>query len=84
MNRARTGRLRDRFHDVALGVWAVGVTATGNMLGLSHAEHDALEAGHRADLLMAAGERMLSAGAHAVISGIGDLPTILPTLGPTP
>jgi len=66
------------------GVWAVGVTATGNMLGLSHAEHDALEAGHRADLLMAAGERMLSAGAHAVISGIGDLPPILSTLGPTP
>jgi len=69
---------------VNAGVWAVGVTARGNMLGLSHAEHDALEAGHRADLLMAAGERMLSAGAHAVISGIGDLPPILSTLGPTP
>jgi hypothetical protein len=61
-------------------VWAVGVTATGNMLGLSQAEHDALDAGRRADLLMAAAERMMAAGAHAVISGIGELPGILATL----
>jgi phosphonoacetaldehyde hydrolase len=62
------------------GVWAVGVAATGNMLGLSRAEHDALDAGRRADLLMAAAERMMAAGAHAVISGIGELPGILATL----
>jgi phosphonoacetaldehyde hydrolase len=66
------------------GVWAVGVTATGNMLGLSPAEHDALDAGRRADLLMAAAERMMAAGAHAVISGIGDLAGILATLEGSP
>ena len=66
------------------GVWAVGVTATGNMLGLSRAEHDALEPGRRADLLIAAAERMLAAGAHATISAIGDLPALLPRLGDVP
>ena len=59
------------------GVWAVGVTATGNMLGLTRPEHDALAPGHRADLLKAAAEQMHAAGAHAVIEGIGDLPAIL-------
>ncbi|RLS41998.1 MAG: phosphonoacetaldehyde hydrolase [Planctomycetota bacterium] len=59
------------------GAWAVGVTATGNMLGLTRPEHDALAPGHRADLLKAAAEQMHAAGAHAVIEGIGDLPAIL-------
>jgi hypothetical protein len=54
------------------------------MLGLSRAEHDALEPGRRADLLIAAAERMLAAGAHATISGIGDLPALLPRLGDVP
>ena len=58
-------------------VWAVGVTATGNMLGLTRPEHDALAPGHRADLLKAAAAQMHAAGAHAVIEGIGDLPAIL-------
>jgi phosphonoacetaldehyde hydrolase len=66
------------------GVWAVGVTATGNMLGLTRSEHDALDAGRRADLLMAAGERMMAAGAHAVVSHIGDLPGILAALEGSP
>lgn len=62
------------------GVWAVGVTATGNMLGLTRAEHDALEPSHRADLLAAATERMRNAGAHAVVDVIGSLPAALATL----
>jgi len=66
------------------GVWAVGVTATGNMLGLSRADHDALEPGRRSELLETAGERMLAAGAHAAIGGIGDLPGVLHRFGGAP
>jgi len=65
---------------VNAGVWAVGVTATGNMLGLSQAEHDALDAEDRRRRLNVAAERMRAAGAHAVIDSIVDLPTILPRL----
>jgi len=66
------------------GVWAVGVTATGNMLGLSRAAHDALAPADRAARLAKARDAMLAAGAHAVIEGIGDLPALLPTLTGTP
>jgi len=66
------------------GVWAVGVTATGNMLGLSRAEHDALESDRRSELLETAAERMLAAGAHAAIGGIGDLPGVLHRFGGSP
>lgn len=66
------------------GVWAVGVTATGNMLGLTRAQHDALEPVRRAELLAAAAERMRQAGAHAVVDGIGRLPAALATLEGSP
>lgn len=66
------------------GVWAVGVTATGNMLGLSRPAHDALAPADRAARLAKARDAMLAAGAHAVIEGIGDLPALLPTLTGTP
>jgi phosphonoacetaldehyde hydrolase len=62
------------------GVWAVGVTATGNMLGLTRSEHDALEPARRAEMLAAAGARMRDAGAHAVVDGIGSLPAALAAL----
>jgi len=66
------------------GVWAVGVAATGNMLGMSRHEYDALDPGRRAHLVAAAAEAMLAAGAHAVIDGIGDLPALLARLGEAP
>lgn len=66
------------------GAWAVGVAATGNMLGLSRAAHDALNPSDRAVRLVKARETMLAAGAHAVIDGIGDLPAVLPTLNGRP
>lgn len=62
------------------GVWAVGVTATGNMLGLSRAAHDALTPTDRAIRLTKARDAMLAAGAHAVINGIEELPGLLSTL----
>lgn len=65
---------------VNAGVWAVGVTATGNMLGLSRAEHDALAPAERAERLAVAAERMRAAGADAVIESVAELPGLLPKL----
>jgi phosphonoacetaldehyde hydrolase len=62
------------------GVWAVGVSATGNMLGLSRAAHDALAPADREARLARAREAMLAAGAHAVVDGVVDVPKLLPTL----
>jgi len=66
------------------GAWAVGVTATGNMLGLSRAAHDALDPVDRADRLAQAGAAFGAAGAHAVIESVGQLPGLLPALVGTP
>lgn len=66
------------------GVWAVGVTATGNMLGLTRAEHDALSPTQRAERLAGAAERMRAAGAHAVVDCIGSLPAALASLEGSP
>lgn len=65
---------------VNAGVVAVGVTATGNMLGLSRAAHDALAPAERAERLAVAAERMRAAGADAVIESVAELPALLPTL----
>ena len=65
---------------VNAGVRAVGVTATGNMLGLARAEHDALAPAERAERLAVAAERMRAAGADAVIESVADLPALLPRL----
>ena len=66
---------------VNAGVRAVGVTATGNMLGLSRAEHDALSAADRSARLAAAAERMRAAGAHAVIESVAELPALVARAG---
>lgn len=63
------------------GAWAVGVTATGNMLGLSRADHDALAGEDRADRLALARAAMLAAGADAVVESIAELPALVATLG---
>jgi phosphonoacetaldehyde hydrolase len=65
---------------VNAGVRAVGVTATGNMLGLSQAAHDALGPAERAERLAVAAERMRAAGADAVIDSVAELPELLPRL----
>jgi len=74
----------DTLADVAAarnaGAWAVGVTATGNMLGLSRTAHDALPAADRVARLAEAHEAMLAAGAHAVVESVADVPAILTAL----
>lgn len=66
------------------GVWAVGVTATGNMLGLSRAAHDALSPADRTARLAEARRAMLAAGAHAVVESVAELPVCLKTLAGSP
>ncbi len=59
------------------GTWTVGVTQSGNELGLSAADASALS---RVDLetrVRLIEERLLNAGAHYVIRSIADLPPIL-------
>ena len=55
------------------GMWTVGVILTGNEIGLSKNDLDALDPAVRTRLAAAARARMEVAGAHYVIDGIADL-----------
>jgi phosphonoacetaldehyde hydrolase len=59
------------------GMWSVGITRTGNELGLSEEEERALPVGERAERLAAASERMLAAGAHATVESVADMLPVL-------
>lgn len=59
------------------GVWSVGVTQTGNMLGLPEAEFNALTDEDLQQRTQEAREAMLAAGAHYVIESVTDLPDLL-------
>ena len=59
------------------GMWTVGLSLTGNLLGLSEAEVKALSPDEREAENQIAAARLSQAGAHYVIDGIWDLPDIL-------
>jgi phosphonoacetaldehyde hydrolase len=59
------------------GMWSVGVAKTGNELGLSEAEVNALGTGELAARLEKAHQRMAAAGAHYVVDGVEDIPGVL-------
>ena len=59
------------------GMWTVGVTKTGNEVGLTEAEIAALAPGQLAVRMKKADERLTQAGAHYVIDGIADLPPVI-------
>lgn len=59
------------------GMWTIGLAKTGNELGLSKAEVDALPPGELKIKLDKAYQRLFSAGAHFVVDGIWDIPSIL-------
>jgi len=59
------------------GMWTVGVVMTGNEVGCTEAEVQAMDPGERARLRAAGYSRLRAAGAHAVIDGIGDLPAVI-------
>lgn len=56
------------------GVWTIGVTKTGNMLGLGRAATEALDPAELRDRLGRAERRMKAAGAHAVVDSINECP----------
>jgi phosphonoacetaldehyde hydrolase len=55
------------------GMWTVGVAVSGNALGLSLAEWQALSDDERSDRRQRASERLRKAGAHHVIDSVADL-----------
>jgi phosphonoacetaldehyde hydrolase len=63
------------------GMWTVGVTKTGNELGLSLAEVEALPPDDVACRLQAASRRMLEAGAHFTVEEVRQLPAVIAAIG---
>lgn len=71
-------KVGDTLPDIAegqnAGCWTVGLSQTGNELGLTQAEANALSQAELAARLAPIEQRMREAGAHAVIRSIADLP----------
>lgn len=59
------------------GMWTVGVTETGNEMGVSREELAALPSAERARRRARAGEKLAQAGAHYVIAGPEELPGVI-------
>jgi len=55
------------------GVWTVGVVMTGNMLGLTEAELQALPEAELQQRLAGGADRLLRSGAHYVVDGVADM-----------
>jgi phosphonoacetaldehyde hydrolase len=62
------------------GMWAVGISASGNEIGLPLDAWEALSAGERAERLEIATRRLHAAGAHFVIESIADLSAVIDTI----
>lgn len=62
------------------GMWTVGVSMTGNEIGLPQEELEALPFSRRRLLVARAKRRLLDAGAHAVVDGAADLMGVLPDI----
>jgi phosphonoacetaldehyde hydrolase len=61
----------------AAGCWTVGVAASGNGVGLSLAEYQALDEADRRYRVARAGKALSAAGAHLVIDTVAELPWAL-------
>lgn len=59
------------------GTWTVGVSATGNQIGLSLQEYEALSVDERNARLSVARERYEAVGAHYVIDSIAELMPVI-------
>jgi phosphonoacetaldehyde hydrolase len=59
------------------GTWTVGLAKTGNEVGLSLEEVNALGAEQLAGLLMKARQELARVGAHYVVDSIADLPEVV-------
>ncbi|MFZ2100150.1 MAG: HAD hydrolase-like protein, partial [Oricola sp.] len=61
----------------AAGTWTVGVSETGNEIGLSEEALAALPARERIDLANVAAKRLTDAGADYVVGSIAEIPSIV-------
>lgn len=61
----------------AAGMWTVGLSASGNEVGLSHAQWLALPQAEQARLREQAAAKLIAAGAHVVIDSVAELPAVL-------
>lgn len=61
----------------AAGMWAVGISVSGNEVGLPLDRWQALSDHDRAALREAAGRALQAAGAHHVIDSVADLPPVI-------
>lgn len=59
------------------GMWTVGVSQSGNLVGLSESELGALDAAERRRRIDAASRALRQAGAHVVIPTVAELPAAL-------
>lgn len=62
---------------LAAGTWTVGVTASGNAMGLDRSEYEALSPAERSAALSAARIALDGAGAHELIESVASLPAAL-------
>lgn len=59
------------------GCWTIGVTRTGNCLGLSLDEASVLDPAEKNRLCAAAGEQLQKAGAHVLVESVADIVPVI-------
>jgi phosphonoacetaldehyde hydrolase len=59
------------------GMWTIGVTDTGNEMGLTLEEYQAIDEGTKAARRVKAAEKLARAGAHYVVDGIEAVPALV-------
>ncbi|GHD58294.1 phosphonoacetaldehyde hydrolase [Jeongeupia chitinilytica] len=65
------------FEGLAAGMWTVGLSASGNEVGLTHEEWAALSPAEQAARRAPAEAKLYAAGAHFVVDSIADLPAVI-------
>jgi phosphonoacetaldehyde hydrolase len=74
-------KIGDTASDIAeglnAGMWTIGISRTGNEVGLTAAEWDVLPATERQVALSNAGSRLREAGAHYIAQSVADCPSIV-------
>jgi phosphonoacetaldehyde hydrolase len=74
---AKIGDTPEFLEGLNAGAWTIGVAGTGNGIGLSREEFDALAPGRRESLLERARFELRRAGAHFVIDTLAELDSVL-------
>jgi phosphonoacetaldehyde hydrolase len=72
--------LPDISEGLAAGVWSVGVARSSNEVGCTEQEWAALPRAEQVRRVLLCKEKLLAAGAHAVVETLAELPTLLEEL----